>query len=51
MPRRQPRLTRPKRVGKNQKPRTLGGDPSAPTPQEWDTMNEFGAFVGKYYYV
>ena len=48
MPRRQPRLTRPKGTGRKQKTKLRGGDPSAPTPEEWDTMTEFGAFVGMF---
>jgi hypothetical protein len=48
MPRRQQRLTRPKGSGRKQKQRLRGGDPTAPSPEEWDTMTEFGTFVGMF---
>jgi phage terminase large subunit-like protein len=48
MTRRQQRLTRPKGTGKKQKQKVTGGDPTAPTPEEWDNMTEFGAFVGMF---
>ncbi|GLB39938.1 hypothetical protein LshimejAT787_0704480 [Lyophyllum shimeji] len=45
MPRRAARLTLPKKKPTNKKPKLAGGDPAAPTDEEWERMVEYGSFI------